>query len=227
MNQTQKGVTMFNNVAAFRRIAFMVVILALSALACNFQSDEPTEEAPPPTSTTAITRAIQGKDVADEPVLTPSATLSAPETLPANVTTESIAPTSTVAPTFTPIQAPTLAVTRTPTATPTRRPGATSTRVQSTSTSTGPLAFEYSVSWRFKDANATKAIATVTIMATGGGGDYRYYRDVEQEVEATFEYEWATCRPNPISFMVTSASGESVKEDISFNPPCPTSTPFS
>ena len=226
MNQTQKGVMMYKNIAAFRRMAFMVVILALAALACNFQTDESSEE-PPPTSTSTSTRIDPANKSEDDSTPGPTDTLPPPETLPANVAKASPSPSATQEPLSTAVDVPTLAVTLTPTGTATRRPAATSAPVQPPSGSTGPLAFEYTISWRLADASALDAIATVTIEATGGGGDYRYYRDVEQEVEATFEYRWATCRRNPISFMVTSASGESVKEDISFDPPCPTATPIS
>ena len=76
------------------------------------------------------------------------------------------------------------------------------------------------------DASALEAIATVTLKATGGGGGYKYFRDID-EVESIFEYVWATCRGNPITFRVTSASGESVEQALFFDPPCPTATPNS
>jgi hypothetical protein len=217
---------MYKNAAAFRRLTFMVVILALAALACNFQTVDSTEDAPP-TSTSTSTRVDPADKSVDDSTPRPTDTAPPPETLPANVEKESPSPTETQEPVSTAVDVPTLAITRTPTGTATRRATATRSVVQPPSNSTGPLAFEYNISWRLADASSLDAIATVTITATGGGGGYKYYRDVEQEVEATFEYRWATCRRNPTSFTVTSASGESVKKDISFEPPCPTATPIS
>ena len=216
---------MYKRVTVFRRMAFMVVLLALAALACNFQTDEPTEEAPP-TSTSTSTRDVSDDEGEDETTTGPTNTIPPPETLPANVATEIPSPAGTVEPSSTSVAAPTLAVTMTPTSTATRRPVATSAPGQTPDNSTGPLAFEYRVSWRLKDSTSLDAIATVIITATGGGGGYKYYRDVEQ-VEATFEYEWATCRGNPITFRVTSASGESIEQVAFFDPPCPTATPIS
>lgn len=214
---------MVRDVSSFRRLALMVLLLALTGLACNFQSGSSTEEAAPPTatSTATSTRAQSAKEAADDPTLSP------PETLPAGVPTEALAPTVTVPPTFTPIEAPTLAVTRTPTGTSTRRPLATSTpgSAQPPGDSTGPLSMQYNVSWRLKDAAAQQAIATVTLTATGGGGGYKYYKDIEEMDGHTFEYEWSVCRPNPVTFRVTSASGESAEEVLFLHPPCPTPTP--
>jgi hypothetical protein len=225
MNQTQKGVSMYKNVAAFRRLALMVIILALAALACNFQTGDLPEE-PSPTSTSTSTSVNSSTEGEAGPTAGPSPTLAPPETLPANFATEASPLTATLIPTFTPVQVPTLAQTLTPTATAMRRATATRSSVQPPGTASGPLAFDYSINWRLADASALQAIATVILTATGGGGGYRYYRDID-EVEATFEYIWATCRGNPTTFRVTSASGESVEQVVFFHPPCPTATPFS
>jgi hypothetical protein len=217
---------MYKNAAAFRRLTFMVVILALAALACNFQSADPNEEAPP-TSASTSTREVSGKETENESTPGPTNTLRPPETLPANVETEDPPPTDQVEPSSTPVDEPTLAITRTPTSTATRRATVTRNAAQPPpSNSTGPLAFEYTISWRLVDASAKEAIATITITATGGGGGYKYFRDID-EVEATFEYVWATCRGNPTTFRVTSASGESIEQTQFFHPPCPTATPIS
>ena len=216
---------MYKNAAAFRRLTFMVGILVLAALACNFQTVDPTEEAPP-TSTSTSTRVDPANKSVDDSTPGPTDTLPPPETLPANVEKGSPSPTATQEPLSTAVDVPTLAITMTPTGTATRRPTATKSAVQPPSTSTGPLAFEYTINWRLVDASSLDAIATVTITATGGGGGYKFFRDID-EVEATFEYIWATCRGNPTTFRVTSASGESVEQTVFFNPPCPTATPIS
>ncbi len=215
---------MYKNVAEFRRLALMVAILALAALACNFQTSDPAEE-PSPTSPSTSTPAQSSTEGENGPTARPSQTLAPPETLPANFATEASPGTANPIPTFTPVQVPTLAETLTPTATATRRATVTRSTVQPQGTASGPLAFDYSISWRLADASAKDAIATVIIKATGGGGGYRYFRDID-EVEAMFEYRWATCRGNPTTFKVTSASGESVEKTLFFNPPCPTATPF-
>jgi hypothetical protein len=216
---------MYKNSAAFRRLTFMVIILALAALACNFQTVDPAEEAPP-TSASTSTRVDSANKSVDDSTPEPTDTLPPPETLPANVAKTSPSPTATQEPLSTAVDVPTLAITRTPTGTATRRPTATRSAVQPPSNSTEPLAFEYTINWRLVDASSLDAIATVTITATGGGGGYKFFRDID-EVEATFEYVWATCRGNPTTFRVTSANGESVEQIVFFHPPCPTATPLS
>ena len=217
---------MYDNVTAFRRLALMVIVLTLAALACNFQTDTPTEE-PLPTATDASTPEVPGDGTESEVTAEPTETLPPPETLQANAATEEPSPTPPVDPTSTAADVPTLAITLTSTGTSTPKPTSTRAAVQPPpSNSTGPLTFEYLISWRLVDASAMQAIATVTIKATGGGGGYKYYRDID-EVESTFEYIWATCRGNPVTFKVTSASGESIEQSLFFNPPCPTATPIS
>jgi len=212
---------MFQSGAAMKRIAFMIATLLLAALACNFQSEEPVEEPPAPTLTSTSTRQIseEGGEVAP--------TVGVPETVPANIATVSVQPTETTAPTSTVAQAPTLAPTNTPSPTATRQPAATTTSGSggSSGDTSGPLSLEVYVEWRFKDAAAKLAIATVTLTAHGGGGGYTYFRDQQQMPGPTFEYEWATCKGNPITFSVTSSSGESHDEVLFLNPPCPTPTP--
>lgn len=135
-------------------------------------------------------------------------------------------------PTFTPIQAtpsattsgdagPTLAPTVTlPSAGPTAtRPPAATGAVS------GPLSFTYTIDWRLSPDNPYQAIAYVVIYASGGDGNYTYYRDDLPVAGPAFTYQWAACRGNPGSLRVDSA-GQSVRQNYFENPPCPTPTPL-
>ena len=207
--------------ASIRRVAFMIGVLLLSALACNFQQEVPLDE--PPSSTPSP----ESPGTSPEEEMVATTTRSAPETIPAAIATADAEAMETLAPTFTPILAPTLALTNTPTSTATKAATVTpsSGSGQPPGQNSGPLTFDYRVDWRFKDATALQSIATVTLTARGGGGGYRSFRD-EQEVDGpTFEYEWASCNPNPITFRVTSASGEVAEKVLFLEPPCPTPTP--
>lgn len=212
---------MYQSGAAKKRLALMIATLLLAALACNFQSEDAVEEPPAPTLSNTSTRQVsdEGSEVAP--------TLGVPETVPAIIATGSVEPTETIAPTSTVVQAPTLAVTNTPSPTATRQPAPTSPSGSggSSEDSVGPLRLDVYVEWRLKDAAAKIAIATVTLTARGGGGGYSYFRDQQPLPGPNFEYEWATCKGNPVTFSVTSSSGESYEEVMFLNPPCPTPTP--
>lgn len=209
-----------------KRLATALCALVFAVLACNAPlglreeaataTPEPTETAtetnkatlePAQTAAPAIDTATAGKPT-ETPE--PSATTAQP----------TLAPTHTAAPSHTPR--------------PSHTPGPTSTRVaghtatpEPTTGNDGPLSFTYQISWRLKNEGATQAIATVTIFATGGGGDYEYFRDEQQVDGSVFEYEWRTCQGNPGSLRVDSADGQSVRTDYFENPPCPTPTPQS
>lgn len=208
--------------AAFRRLALMVTLLLGAALACNAPLAEET----------VVPGTPQGSPDAVEtvpPAASPSeATVSSPQTIPAAVETEE-AGQEDVLPTFTPIQQPTLAATLTPSSTPRPRPTSTP-RPGGTPSATpadtgGALSFTFNITWRLKDAAAKQAIATVTINARGGSGDYTYYRDDLVVDGPVFEYEWATCSGNPGSLRVDSSDGQTARQDYFQNPPCPTFTP--
>lgn len=209
--------------AGLNRIGIMVALLIGAALACNMPVAEETIPAP------GSPEASPSVEETTEPVGSPEqATLAAPQTVPASIETEEAGEENgQVAPTFTPIEPPTLAPSLTPSATPSRRPtftprpGATAT----TAEAGGPLTFTYNITWRLKDAAAKLAIATVTINARGGGGDYTYYRDDLPVDGPVFEYEWATCRGNPGSLRVDSGDGQTRRIEYFENPPCPTPTP--
>lgn len=209
--------------AGLKRFGIMVALLLGAALACNMPVAE--ETIPEPGSPEASPSA----DETGEPAASPEqATLAAPQTVPASIETEEAQEgNGQFAPTFTPIEPPTLAASLTPSATPSRRPtftprpGVTAT----TAEAGGPLTFSHNITWRLKDAAAKIAIATVTINAKGGDGDYTYYRDDLPVDGPVFEYEWATCRGNPGSLRVDSGDGQTRRIEYFENPPCPTATP--
>jgi len=198
-------------------LAAAVCVIVLAMLACNapFGGEAATSTATPePTQTS-----------------TQEATLEPAQTAPPAVAkpTES-KPTATSAPTATAEEQPTLAPTRTTTPSHTPRPTSTSTVVRTVTPATtadndGPLSFTYQITWRMKDASANQAIATVAMVATGGGGEYTYFRDDLPVDGPVFEYEWSTCRGNPGSLRVDSADGQSVRTDYYENTPCPSPTP--
>ena len=158
----------------------------------------------------------------------PTATEESLSTETATSPPEATAVSGTPLPTFTPIQQPTLANTVTPTETATPRPTtATGPNPTATSGSSGPLTVEYNVSWVLDPADPFKAIATVTLTASGGNGVYTYYHDEQPVSGPVFSYDWGACRGNPGSFRVDSGDGQSVKIDYFENPPCPTPTPSS
>jgi hypothetical protein len=202
-------------------IGLLIILLLLAALACN--APRAVEEVEPPVPTDTDIPPTQ------EPLVQP--TPGIPETLPANL------PTATpegeeegeALPTFTPIQQPTLAETKEPTATkrPPTRPASTAVprATHTPDENAGPLDFNYHISWRFKDDTYNQSIATVTITAKGGGGEYVYYRDGLLVDGPVFEYEWVSCRGNPGTFRVESADGQ-FKEVAYFGEPlCATPTP--
>jgi hypothetical protein len=202
----------------FRRLFFAVALLALAGLACNAPLVGPS-----PTATNGIELTPAG----------PTQTLAAPETLPAALATTTPREGDQGAqPTFTSIALPTLRPSATPSLTPrvaatstVRPPGATATSASGTAPSAGPLRVEYQIDWRLSPSDAMVSIATVTIRATGGRGQYRYYRDDAEVAGPVFEYQWSSCKGNPGTLRVTSADGQSWSEVYFSHPPCPTPTP--
>ena len=212
-----------------RRIGLSGILLGLFlALACNAPFAEPTVLAPPtvvdaePSSPTLTATAT-----AESTVLA-TAPAGSDETAPAETAP---ADTATPRPTFTPIQQPTLA--NSPTALPSNTPRPTSTTRSATATATtaagsgGPLTLDYQVSWSLSPTDPFKAIASVTLTASGGSGVYTFYHDDLLVDGPVFTYEWGACRGNPGSFRVDSTDGQSVRINYFENPPCPTPTPTS
>lgn len=204
-------------VARFRYPLFMAALLALAALACNAPGREATPRATPPSTNTS-----------SPGVVATSATLAPGETVPSEIATAESLATSPAQPTFTPIQAPTLAPTLRPTNTRPRATPPSPTKPSGTDTpdlTQGSLEVSYYIEWRLKDASAKQAIATMTITARGGGGNYRYFHDEIALAGPVFEFDWATCRPKPGSVRVNSANGQSITLQYFEHPPCPTPTP--
>lgn len=84
-----------------------------------------------------------------------------------------------------------------------------------------PLDFAVNIVWRIDPNNKDEAIATVTVTARGGDGDYVYYRDGSLRQDGSvFEYRWRACRGNPVSFQVEDGSGARVSKDMFEQVPC-------
>jgi hypothetical protein len=202
-----------------KNVGLFIILLALAALACN--APRSGEETEPPVPT--------GTDIPPTEESVPQPTPGAPETIPADLPTTTAESEEEELPTFTPIQQPTLAETLAPTATkrpPTRSPNTVAPLSTDTpDADAGPLDFQYHIAWRFKDDTYKQSIATVTITAQGGGGEYVYYRDGLLVDGPVFEYEWASCRGNPGSFRVESADGQFKEVSYFGEPLCATPTP--
>jgi hypothetical protein len=209
----------------------LLALLVALALACNAPL-EPEPTLPPP-APQLVTQTPGGAvpPSADDGAAESTIAATVEATLPGEEEIATIEVTEPL-PTFTPIQAtaaatapgnPTLAATVTlpsAEATATRPPTATATGASS-----GPLNFTFTIDWRLSPANPYQAIAHVIIYATGGDGNYSYYRDDLPVDGPEFEYVWAACRGNPGSLRVDSA-GQSVRQNYFEDPPCPTPTPL-
>jgi len=159
----------------------------------------------------------------------PAPTLITPQGTPANIPSVTV-PASTIPvltvdvgslPTFTPVATPLIPPTLaglTPSAT---LPGGASTTTTPSPPVGGDLSFTYTISWSLSEENPYISIATVTMMAQGGSGQYTYYHDDILQTGAVFTFEWASCRPNPGSLRVDSSDGQSVRVNYWENPPCP------
>lgn len=124
-------------------------------------------------------------------------------------------PTITPPPTATPSPTPTSTPTPTPMPTATRHIPPTFTPVP------GPLTFEYDVTWMVDEDDRTHAINLVRLTPRGGLPPYTYYRDDILQSASVFTYRWRVCAPNPVSYRVDSADGQSVRVNLYERPPCP------
>lgn len=193
----------------------LMAVVAVVGLACNLPLDI-SNPAPPPPTRPPVT-VVPGATL---PAVTPI--LTSP-LLPA-ITDE---PDITPLPTFTPIQ-PVLAATITPRGSDAPAPTVTSRPVGLSPTpetptpeppaSRGLLTLNYNLQWRVE---AGKAIARVTLTASGGAPPYVYYHDDLAVAGPQFEYTWTTCNPNPGSFRVDSADGQTTRVNYYETPPCP------
>jgi hypothetical protein len=91
----------------------------------------------------------------------------------------------------------------------------------SNAASTGPLEFSYVIEWRLDPEDDARAIASVSIYARGGDGNYTYFQDEEPRPSSQFEFEWRACKPYPGSFRVNSGDGQIARRDIWEKAPCP------
>lgn len=193
----------------------LIGLLAIVVLACNLPEAPDSSIPPPPTRGTPPAATVDPDDerTAPAPTATPDAS-------------------GNPAPTFTPIGgAATPSSGFAPTATLPASAGTPDTpgvvETPTPAANSGPLMLSYTIDWRIDTGNSGTgtAIAQVSLLARGGGGEYRFYRD-ELPVEGPiFEYPWATCRDNPGSFRVDSADGQSVRINYYEVPPCPTPQP--
>lgn len=179
-------------------LAFILLILLLTSLACNlpFTQARPTVP-PPPTVGIRVGTAVPTAN--NE--LAPTATLPGDNN------------GSISLPTFTP---------RPITNSNNPLPAATvnaATATPSPAVSGGPLTFTYTISWRL-DGDSGNAIATVTFHPAGGDGNYSYFRDELPVTGPIFEYRWAKCTGNPGSLRVTSGDGQTIKIDYYESVPC-------
>jgi hypothetical protein len=194
-----------------RRVGWFIGLLGIIALACNAPIGGETPSPPPPATSAETTQP------------TPTTAESPTAEINSTIETEGV---PTGLPTFTPIQAtaPAGATATTP-ATPTEISPSTPQPTPTEKADGGPLSFSYTITWQVS-SNPGFAIATVSIVATGGGGGYQYFRDDLPVSGPVFQYQWATCRANPGSLRVDSADGQSVRENYFETPPCP-ATPTS
>ena len=174
-------------------------------LACNLPL-QPLPSSPiiPPT----LGAPTEAPDLPD-PVsidLVPTATLRPEGPQPTPITTSEPTiplPTETptplsepVLPTFTPVLAPTATPRAAPVAPPTPEGG--------------PLDLGFTINWRIDPNDVTLSIAAVELIATGGDGNYTFFRDNVPTGSAVFEYYWGRCQDNPGSFRVDSGDAQSL-----------------
>ena len=185
------------------------MVLATVIMACNLPLAPPSERPVPPTQAPLPTATTDPLSNLVPTVTLPSASVPdlvstatntpAPTDTPAPDTPTPGPPTETPLPTFTPIS---IAATATP------LNGVDP--FAATETPSGPLDFDYEISWRLDPNDGTLAIAFVRITATGGDGNYTFFRDDKPTSGAEFEYFWGRCQNNPGWFTVTSGDGQSV-----------------
>jgi hypothetical protein len=70
-----------------------------------------------------------------------------------------------------------------------------------------------------------QAVVTLHVIATGGGGGYKYYHDDVLQPSATFEVIGTCGSPLNHTIKVTSADGQSAALAYFVRPNCPTPTP--
>jgi hypothetical protein len=189
-----------------RRLALLLAVFLLIALATACSSSTPQPQAQPPTAT------------GEPPAAPPTSTLppAAPTDTPAQPT-----PTET-APTAEPLQ-PTETSAPTATSTSTSRPRTTVATARPRNTAT-PLSVSYEVV-EIKRLPGDEATLVMKVYATGGSGGYRYYHDDIQQPNATFNIPGRCGKPFVHTIKVISSDGQTVALPYHVSGLCPTPTP--
>ena len=173
-------------------LAIGLVMLIVASMACTIGG------------ATAVPEATQ------PPATPPSSTAAPINTKPAVATFPPVAP-STIPPTVPgealPTDTPTPSPTPTPTTTP--KPPAASNTPALTGTS-GPLSVKYEVV-SIKRKNGDQAVMTLRVIASGGGGGYRYYHEDVLQAGPIFEVAGTCNKPFNHTIKVTSADGQTVR----------------
>jgi hypothetical protein len=192
-------------------LVLAVLLLTLTTLACSIGG--PAAQTEPisatPTETPTAMPAPTEVQLATFPPITPST--EPPTLLPAAPTAEQL----TQQPSDTPTPTVTATLTRTlkPASSATRKP----------TVSAGPLTANYEVV-EIKRLPNDDAALVLRVIATGGGGGYRYYNDNIQQAGATFEVPGKCGKPFVHTIKVTSADGQSVSLQYFVGGQCPTPT---
>lgn len=170
-----------------RRLSLSIglVMLIVASMACSFAGTAAEPTAVPPTTAPP----------SPPPINTLPAVATFPPIAPPTVAGE-VLPTDTTTPTAT------------PTATETPQPS-TGATAKPPVASSGPLSVRYEVV-KIKRNPDDQAIMTLRVIATGGGGGYRYFHDNIKQAGATFDVLGRCGKPFVHTIKVTSASGESV-----------------
>lgn len=82
------------------------------------------------------------------------------------------------------------------------------------------LSFTYTIQRTTNRDSNGNLTAQVTISASGGTGEYRYYHDDLLQSGPSFSYKWQACHDNPGSLRVDSG-GQSVRINYYEKSPCP------
>ena len=105
-----------------------------------------------------------------------------------------------------------------PTVTPRATPSGNTT---STEGDGGTLTLDYEISWELNQSDTNFALATVTLLAKGGNGEYSFFRDDIPTGGSQFVYRWGSCQPNPGTFRVNTGDGQSATVEYFTEAPCP------
>lgn len=189
-----------------RSIWPILCLLLATSLACALGGTGP--QAAPPSAVTATVAAQE--PTATLPAVPPiRPTLAPTDQPPAPLSTATTEPTASAEPSATATRTP---KSRLPVAT--IRPRVTA----------APLAVSYEVVAITREPGE-QATLTLKVIATGGGGGYRYYHDDIAQSGALFKVAGRCGKPFVHTIKVTAANGESVLLPYHVSGLCPTPTP--